>query len=117
MTLRILSGPILFETTAEESPEEFKAAVESEILEKCYSEIPEWLEFVVSEQQSWNGRIFRAMECPAGSVYAKLILLATSKQGLPRAMLSAHETGGRYLLTLIEEGVEKVVDGEIEIYN
>ncbi len=105
----MLSGPILFETNSEETSEEFKAVFESVILKKCYSEIPEWLVYVVSEPQGWNGRIFRAVECPAGSVYAKLLLAATSKQGLPRGMLTVHQSGGVQRLTFIEEGIEKEV--------
>ena len=75
LVVRLLERAMLIESPADETEEQFRAAV-SELIVSIYHRMPDWLEFRVGRRFEFDGRYFREFVCAAGSVCGHIHLRA-----------------------------------------
>jgi hypothetical protein len=106
MSLKIIAGAPLVESSVDESDSAFIEAVHAMLL-TFYRDRPEWLHLSAGARFRLGAAMFREVVCAAGSVYAQLIHLATSRTGLPRAVVYRVESSRGHRVYEIRERVER----------
>ena len=86
LVVRLLERAMLIESPADETEEQFRAAV-SELIVSIYNRMPDWLEFRVGRRFEFDGRYFREFVCAAGSVCGHIHLRAQQAGGISRAII------------------------------
>src|SRR3954447_5316988 len=86
MSIGVIEGLFLIESCADESDEEFCAAVEG-ILQEIHSKPQWWRPFKAGARFLWGGLAYREFDCIAGSVSCQLLLRAGRDGGIPRAII------------------------------
>jgi hypothetical protein len=103
---------MLIESPADETEEQFRAAV-SELIVSIYHRMPDWLEFRVGRRFEFDGRYFREFICAAGSVCGHIHLRAQQAGGISRAIIErAGLPGSEQTCWQVRSGVETKFDCE-----
>jgi hypothetical protein len=82
------------------------------LLREIYGRRPEWLIYELRQIYQFRGREFVQMFCHAGSVYAQLLLRASTGGGIGRDILHSGTRDGQLRAWLLHHGRESEYDSD-----
>ena|SRR5476651_1336434 len=100
---------MLIESPADETEEQFRAAV-TELIVSIYRRMPDWLEFRAGRRFEFDGKFFREFICAAGSVCGHIHLRAKQADGISRAIIERGGVAGKQCCWQIRSAVETEFD-------